>query len=150
MIDIRLREAITEVLEILKNADNTYMEKLPEKFKKFLNDNKSTSYIPEIDFSKELKDLKIRKETKELLGIMYLNYWSNDEEKKEYVKLLSENEKKYQEELTEKYNPDSLFKKTAKQDDINEQVVTNEVAIIKYEESLLKKIWNKILSIFKK
>lgn len=150
MIDIRLREAITEVLEILKNTDNTYMEKLPEKFKKFLNDNKSTSYIPEIDFSKELKDLKIRKETKELLGIMYLNYWSNDEEKKEYVKLLSENEKKYQEELTEKYNPDSLFKKTAKQDDINEQVVTNEVAIIKYEESLLKKIWNKILSIFKK
>ena len=150
MIDIRLREAITEVLEILKNADNTYMEKLPEKFKKFLNDNKSTSYISEIDFSKELKDLKIRKETKELLGIMYLNYWSNDEEKKEYVKLLSENEKKYQEELTEKYNPDSLFKKTAKQDDINEQVVTNEVAIIKYEESLLKKIWNKILSIFKK
>ena len=150
MIDIRLREAITEVLEIKKNADNTYMEKLPEKFKKFLNDNKSTSYIPEIDFSKELKDLKIRKETKELLGIMYLNYWSNDEEKKEYVKLLSENEKKYQEELTEKYNPDSLFKKTAKQDDINEQVVTNEVAIIKYEESLLKKIWNKILSIFKK
>ncbi len=150
MIDIRLSEAITEVLEILKNADNTYMEKLPEKFKKFLNDNKSTSYIPEIDFSKELKDLKIRKETKELLGIMYLNYWSNDEEKKEYVKLLSENEKKYQEELTEKYNPDNLFKKTAKQDDINEQVVTNEVAIIKYEESLLKKIWNKILSIFKK
>ena len=150
MIDIRLREAITEVLEILKNTDNTYMEKLPEKFKKFLNDNKSTSYIPEIDFSKELKDLKIRKETKELLGIMYLNYWSNDEEKKEYVKLLSENEKKYQEELTEKYNPDNLFKKTAKQDDINEQVVTNEVAIIKYEESLLKKIWNKILSIFKK
>ena len=134
MIDIRLSEAITEVLEILKNADNTYMEKLPEKFKKFLNDNKSTSYIPEIDFSKELKDLKIRKETKELLGIMYLNYWSNDEEKKEYVKLLSENEKKYQEELTEKYNPDNLFKKTAKQDDINEQVVTNEVAIIKYEE----------------
>ena len=150
MIDIRLSEAITEVLEILKNADNTYMEKLPEKFKKFLNDNKSTSYIPEIDFSKELKDLKIRKETKELLGIMYLNYWSNDEEKKEYVKLLSENEKKYQEELTEKYNPDNLFKKTAKQDDINEQVVTNEVTIIKYEESLLKKIWNKILSIFKK
>ena len=150
MIDIRLSEAITEVLEILKKADNTYMEKLPEKFKKFLNDNKSTSYIPEIDFSKELKDLKIRKETKELLGIMYLNYWSNDEEKKEYVKLLSENEKKYQEELTEKYNPDNLFKKTAKQDDINEQVVTNEVAIIKYEESLLKKIWNKILSIFKK
>ena len=150
MIDIRLSEAITEVLEILKNADNTYMEKLPEKFKKFLNDNKSTSYIPEIDFSKELKDLKIRKETKELLGIMYLNYWSNDEEKKEYVKLLSENEKIYQEELTEKYNPDNLFKKTANQDDVNEQVVTNEVAIIKYEESLLKKIWNKILSIFKK
>ena len=107
MIDIRLSEAITEVLEILKNADNTYMEKLPEKFKKFLNDNKTTSYIPEIDFSKELKDLKIRKETKELLGIMYLNYWSNDEEKKEYVKLLSENEKSEIQITIEHFNKNS-------------------------------------------
>ena len=77
MIDIRLREAITEVLEILKNVDNSYTEKLPDKFKRFLNDNKSTSDISKIDFSKELKDLNIRKETKELLGIMYLSFFTH-------------------------------------------------------------------------
>lgn len=150
MIDIRLREAITEVLEILKNVDNSYTEKLPDKFKRFLNDNKSTSDISKIDFSKELKDLNIRKETKELLGIMYLNYWCNEDEKNEYVKLLSTNEKKYQEELLEKYNPDNLFKKRTKQEETIEHTVTNEVAMVKYNESLFKKIWNKILSIFKK
>ena len=150
MIDIRLREAITEVLEILKNVDNSYTEKLPDKFKRFLNDNKSTSDISKIDFSKELKDLNIRKETKELLGIMYLNYWCNEKKKNEYVKLLSTNEKKYQEELLEKYNPDNLFKKRTKQEETIEHTVTNEVAMVKYNESLFKKIWNKILSIFKK
>lgn len=148
MIDIRLSEAITEVLEILKNADNTYMENLPEKFKKFLNDNKSTSYIPEVDFSKELKDLKIRKETKELLGIMYLNYWSNDEEKKEYVKLLSENEKKYQEELTEKYNPDNLFK-NKKSEEIEAEEEPK--ALVEYKEkTVIQKIFDKLKSLFKR
>ena len=152
MIDIRLREAITEVLEILKNADNTYMEKLPEKFKKFLNDNKSTSYIPEIDFSKELKDLKIRKETKELLGIMYLNYWSNDEEKKEYVKLLSENEKKYQEELTEKYNPDNLFKNKNNNDVSPDKIVEPQnISMVEYKkQGIFKRILDKITRFFKK
>lgn len=149
MINIKLSEAIAEILEILKNVDNSYYEKLPEKFKEFLNNNKSTSYIPEIDFSRELKDLNIRKETKELLGIMYLNYWSNEEERREYIKLLSDNEKKYQEELNERYNPDNLFKNATKQEENIEQIVTNEFAMIKYEESFFKKIWNKILNIFK-
>ena len=40
-----------------------------------------------------------------------LNYIANEQEKNEINNILAENEKKYEEELREKYNPDNLFKK---------------------------------------
>lgn len=81
MVDIKVSEGISEVLVILKNIDNLYTEKIPQKFKDFLKDNQSTTYIPNIDFSKELKDMKLKKETRNILELMYLNYWSTSEEK---------------------------------------------------------------------
>ena len=83
MVNVRLSEAITEILEILKNVDNDLIEKLPQKFKDFLQENKSETYNPEFDCMKDLKDLKLKEETKNLLGIIYMNYWSEPEERKE-------------------------------------------------------------------
>ena len=151
MVNVRLSEAITEILEILKNVDNDLIEKLPQKFKDFLQDNKSETYNPEFDCMKDLKDLKLKEETKNLLGIMYMNYWSEPEERKEYVKLLNENQIKYNLEIEQKYNPDNLFKKKMSNKSVSvEEKITKDVQLIKYNESLFRKIWNKILSIFKK
>lgn len=110
MVDARISEGISEVLVILKNIDKKYIEKLPQKFKEFLKNNQSSTYIPNIDLSKELKDMKLKKETRNLLELMYLNYWSTQEEKNEFMVMLNENERKYQEEIRQKYNPDNLFK----------------------------------------
>lgn len=150
MVDTRISEGISEVLVILKSIDTLYTEKLPQKFKDFLNNNQSSTYIPNIDLSKELKDMELKKETRNILELMYLNYWSTPEEKKEFMGILNENERKYQEEINEKYNTDNLFKN--KKDILKtiEETVTEEVALVEYNESLLKKIWNKILSIFKR
>lgn len=143
MTNEKLRDGITETLEILKHIDKTYTMKVPQNFLKFLNENKSETYIPKIDFFKKLKDLDLKEETKNLLGIMYLNYWSTEEEKKEFSKLLDDNELKYEEEIKEKYSIDKLFqKKQEKKVDIN-----NEVALIPVKESILKRLWNKILNI---
>ncbi len=151
MVNVRLSEAITEILEILKNVDNDLIEKLPQKFKDFLQENKSETYNPEFDCMKDLKDLKLKEETKNLLGIMYMNYWSEPEERKEYVKLLNENQIKYNLEIEQKYNPDNLFKKKMSNKSVSvEEKITKDVQLIKYNESLFRKIWNKILSIFKK
>ena len=56
--------------------------------------------------------------------------------------------RKYEEEKREKYASDNLFKK---QDQVKktEEVITNEVAMVEYEESIFKKFINKIKSIFK-
>ena len=43
--------------------------------------------------------------------MLMLNYIANEQEKNEINNILAENEKKYEEELKEKYNPDNLFKK---------------------------------------
>lgn len=151
MVNVRLSEAITEILEILKNVDNDLIEKLPQKFKDFLQENKSETYNPEFDCMKDLKDLKLKEETKNLLGIMYMNYWSEPEERKEYVKLLNENQIKYNLEIEQKYNPDNLLKKKMSNKSVSvEEKITKDVQLIKYNESLFRKIWNKILSIFKK
>lgn len=150
MVDTRISEGISEVLVILKNIDTIYTEKLPQKFKDFLNKNQSNTYIPNIDFSKELKDMELKKETRNILELMYLNYWSTPEEKKEFIGILNENERKYQEEINEKYNPDNLFKNKKNTSKAIEETITEEVALVEYNESLFKKIWNKILSILKK
>ena len=40
-----------------------------------------------------------------------IQYWYKDESKKQkLLEVLDENERKYQEELREKYNPDNIFK----------------------------------------
>lgn len=150
MVDKRISEGISEVLVILKSVDAIYTEKLPKKFKDFLNINQSNTYIPDIDLSKELKDMKLKKETRNILELMYLNYWSTPEEKKEFMDILSENEKNYIKEMDEKYNPDNLFKNKKESSKTVEENVKEEVALVEYNESLFKKIWNKILSIFKR
>ena len=43
--------------------------------------------------------------------MLNLQYWCKDENEKERLKsIYAENERKYQNELREKYNPDNLFK----------------------------------------
>ncbi len=101
MESIRLSEGITETLEILNNIDIKYKKALPEKFIEFLEEKKSKTYYPNIDFSKALKDMELKKETKNLLCVMYINYWSTPNEKENFIRLLNENEIKYQSEINE-------------------------------------------------
>ena len=57
-----------------------------------------------------------------------------------------ENERKYQEELREKYNPDDIFKK--KQVDVKKEEIKEEnVQMVEYKEPILRRIVNKILEI---
>ena len=50
------------------------------------------------------------KTTEKYLTMLYLRYWCTENEKKEVLATMNENEKNYQGELNKKYNPDNLFK----------------------------------------
>lgn len=148
MVSVEFSECITETLDILKHMENSYIEKIPRKFMVFLENNKSTNYISNLDHSKKVNEMILKEKTKDILAIIYMKYWCTEEEKHAYNELLQENEKKYQDELRKKYNVDNIFQKTNQFEKTMQNNITNNVAIVEYKESIFKKLINKIKNIF--
>lgn len=96
-------EGITETLDILNHMDRKYVNKIPTKFMEFLEKNKSSEYVSKLDHSKKLKELELKETTKNLLAIIYMKYWCDENKRKEYAKKISDNEIKYQNYLKDKY-----------------------------------------------
>lgn len=149
MVSTEYSEAIVEVLDILQNSDDYIVERIPKKLIEFWQRNKSTTYKPNLDHSKPINEMDLKSKTKSLITMIYLNYLCNENEKKNIELILKNNEEKYQKELREKYNPDNIFRRNQKESVIDKgEVITNEVAMVEYKESIFKKIINKILGFF--
>lgn len=142
--------AYAEVNEILNLIEDEYVKRVPEKIRKFIQDEKDKEYMPKIDMYKPLEEQNLQRETIVLLAILNLNYWCNSEaEKKEFLNELVENEKNKQKELEEKYNIDNLFKKKSEID--KEENKAKENQLINYkEQSFIQRIWSKIKKLFSK
>ena len=104
-------KAYTEILEIINYMGDRYKNKTPQKLMDFFEENKDKNYIYKLNEINEDVTKKFTKETLGLLTYMEYKYWASDSEKVLLRKSIIENEKKYQEELRKKYNPDNLFKK---------------------------------------
>lgn len=151
MVSTKYSEAIVEILDILQYSDDYIVERIPKKLIEFWKKNKSTIYKPNLDHSKPINEMNLKDKTKSLITMIYLNYLCNETQKKNIQLILKNNEEKYQKELREKYNPDNIFDHNQKERFVEEKkVITDEIAVDKYKESILKKIINKILKIFHK
>ena len=155
MFSNEYREAAVEVLDILDNTNKSDVDKIPSNFIKFLVDNASEDYKVNLDHSKLISEMNLKEKTKEILGVIYINWWCDKKDKENYMKQIKELEMKRQAEINEKYNPNKIFENKNKiQEYTNEtkmDTVQNEtVTMIEYKESIFKKIWNKILSFFNK
>lgn len=151
MVNQKYSIAIAETLFYLKGINQKDIEKIPKNFIKFLNENASSNYICDFDYTKPLNELNLTKEAKGLISMICLNYWCETEEQKTHFKnKLDENEIKYQEELKKKYNPDTMFKKVDITKDINFKEKEN-LKMTEYQEpKWYCKIFFSILKIFKK
>ena len=137
-------KAYTEVNCLLEYLPQTYVDKIPKKFIDLIKRQTDEQYNIKIDINKSLMEQGFSKKTKDLIAVINYNYWSTDEEKKILKQKFYENENKYQEELKEKYNPNNLFKNKA----INkEEIATENVSMVEYKESFIRKIINKIKSL---
>lgn len=148
-------EAAVEVLDILDNTNKSDVAKIPTSFIKFLVDNASEDYRVNLDHSKLISEMNLKEKTKEILGVIYINWWCDKKDKENYTKQIKELEIKRQEEIKEKYNPNKIFENKNKVQEYTNatkvDTVQNEaVAMIEYKESIFKKIWNKILNFFNK
>jgi len=147
-------EAAVEVLDILDNTDRQAVNKIPKDFIKFLIDIASYDYVVNFDHSKPINELNLKERTKELLGVIYINWWCDESQRGQYKKEIEEKEKREQEKLREKYNPDNIFKNKKSvqisnemQEEINSKNET--LAIVNNKENIFKRIINKVISFFK-
>lgn len=146
-------EAAVEVLDILDNTNKSDVAKIPTSFIKFLVDNASEDYRVNLDHSKLISEMNLKEKTKEILGVIYINWWCDKKDKENYTKQIKELEVKRQEEIKEKYNPNKIFENKVQEytNATKVDTVQNEaVAMIEYKESIFKKIWNNILNFFNK
>lgn len=143
-------KAYAEVDKILSFMDTTYVEKIPQKMRDLFRNEKLQNYEPNIDPKISLDEQKLQKKTYAILAMLNLNYWCKDEEeKKELIKLYAENDRKREEELRKKYNPDNIFK-NKQTENISNTEETN-TSLIEYKETnFFKKIISKIMSLFKR
>lgn len=146
MVSIEYRKSISEVLEILNHTRKEDVDKISPKFLDFLNNNALIEYEPHLDHSKRVKEMGLNDKTIAILSIIASKYWISTEDKENFEKQLNENERKYQEELHEKYNLDNIFSK--KQENIVEPE-NSHTQLIEYKESFFRKFLNKIKSFFK-
>ena len=141
--------ACTEVLEILENTEEEDYKKIPTEFLKNLEDNASPNYKSNIDLTKDFNEQDLLPETLDLLACIYRQFWCGEEEKKEFDKIMQENEIKYQKELSEKYSTDKIFS-SKKPENIQIEEKTLEVIEFEKKEKFYVKIINFIKSFFKK
>lgn len=134
-----------ELSEILKMMEPEEANKIPKKLLEVIEKEKSNTYIPNYDSKIELNSQSIKKETLAMLALLYINYWCEDEnEKKEYLKLIEKNEQKYQVELNKKTDITKFFE-SEKKERMQEQsltVVENKNLITRIIEKI-KKLWKK-------
>ena len=124
MVTKEFAEASAEINEIFKYLPKEEVEKIPSKLRDFFKEVSSKDYVTNINPNMPLDKQQIKEKTKDIIALIYRNYWCSEEERKELDQKLIENDKKFEEELREKYNPDNIFK--------------NNVTTTKKEESEVK------------
>lgn len=150
MLNQNYAEAYVEVLDIINHMSTKDLAKVSKKFIKFLTTNASKEYKCKLDYSKQLKDMQLKEETKGLLALMYRDYWASEEERQELQKKFYINDQKYQEELRKKFNTDNIFKNRNNNKTI-ENSTSESLELIKYENNKwYKKIFNIILNFFRR
>lgn len=142
-------EAFSEVYEIFKLMPQELLNKIPQKFYEIIKEERDKEYLPNI--KEPIENQKLKDETIILLGLIYRDFLCSQDEKKRLqekdARDLKEAERILEEELREKYNPDNIFKKNREEIEPSNE----ETAMIEYkEQSFLKRLFEKIKSLFKK
>lgn len=157
-MDNKVYSEVYSVLNLLNEDD---LRKIPEDILFFIKANigEDTDYM---DKNQSFDEINITSEAEDMLALLTYHYLCDDTEKSEMNKLMDENEKKHQEELKEKYNPDDVFNNVKSLDvqsnseNINSSSVNTNNSNIKIadimvtKESFISKIINKLKGFFKR
>lgn len=154
MVTKEFAEASAEINEIFKYLPKEEVEKIPSKLREFFKEVSSKDYVTNINPNMPLDKQQIKEKTKDIIALIYRNYWCSEEERKELDQKLIENDKKFEEELREKYNPDNIFKNnvtTTKKEEpeIKEEKIEQSL-VVQDTEKWYQRFLNMIKRLFEK
>lgn len=149
MENIEYSNSLYQINEIIKYMAPNLKARIPKRILSYIETNKSKEFDWQIDKTLPLEKQDLLQTTKEILTVLYKDYMCNDLERLKLEEKLNDNERKYQEELRQKYNPDNIFKDKTKE--VVDKITVNEkTSVVTYKESFFSKIINKIRLIFHK
>lgn len=141
------RKAYTEVDNFIELLDEYYKNKIPKKLREFFKNEKEEKYIKIIYRNIPIKEQNLLQETLSLIAFLNLQYWCDDEEERKRLrKIYTENEKTSMKQMRLKYDINNIFKERRKE--VIEEETKDNVAMIRYKDSLIQRIVNKIKKIF--
>ncbi len=156
----KTKQAYAEIDAFIEILPDDIKRKIPKNMKEFFKNQKDKNYKKEIDINIPIEDQNLKEETLALIALLYIKYICEDEEEKRNLKnIYAENERKYREEIRDKYSVEKAMQKrnevrnnfNNKENTIkNQNESTKEKSLTEYKESILKKIINKIKSLFKR
>ena len=156
MLSVSTRQAYTEIDNFIELLDEYNRNKVPKKLREFFKREKDNTYTKTINPNTPIKEQNLKEETLALIAMLNLQYWCEDEEEKQRLKkIYSDNEIKHQQKLREMYNLEDVFKTKQKQEQIENEISSEEtqenVAMIEYrKETFIDKIKKFFIKIFKR
>lgn len=139
------KNAYTEVYTILKELNEEEYNKIPPEVIETIEANRNKEYEYELDDELELKDQPMLPETKAILFNLFRDYLATPEQKAKIRRMQNEARQKNELKKQQMYNSDIFANKP--KENLTEN--NNEtMQIVKYKESIFKRILNKIKSFF--
>ena len=159
--DIKYANSLAEVLYYLQGIQSKYVEKIPLTLMKYLTENATKHYNCNFDYNKPLNEIDISDDAKGIIALIAINYWCNDlKQKEDLTNRLKSNVEKHEyednvkKELKNKeigvlYKNEILNEQTKSAEDVKKDYDQNKF-LMKYKQSIFKRIFNKIKSFFTK
>lgn len=141
MVSKNINKAYSEVDEFLRLLPDNEREKIPKEIREKIKIEKDVNYIPKIDPNVDVINQDLKKETLAIIAMLNLKFWCEDDEEKERLIKIYEQNKKYNSLSQIGFDQDIVFSKPVGEN--------KEELLIITKESILKKILNKIKAIFK-
>lgn len=136
--------AYVEVDEILKKLPQEEFRKIESNFINMIRNKKDTNYTFELDYSKDIEEQKILKETKIILAYVFLNYLGTEEENNIIKQKFKEDIIQAEEEKKKKYLNEIFKDKREVKNNISQEL------IVYKKENAIKKFVKRILNLFKR
>lgn len=151
MIDVEYANAYAEVLEILQYLNIEDYRKIPSEKINFFMENENQNYYFRYNTQLPFEKQEISEKAKYILANLFCEYWANDKQKQMIKNKWLQDYEIEEANKRKIYNPDDIFKN--KQTDtsiseINNNIDENEVNLIQYKESIIKKIMKRIIQFF--